>query len=61
MVQVRIGPRAWIGEGAVVMADVGETSMVGAGAVVAAPVPDHVMGAGNPFQVRRRIHEKVDP
>jgi acetyltransferase-like isoleucine patch superfamily enzyme len=57
MVQVHIGPRAWIGEGAVVMADVGETSMVGAGAVVAAPVPDHVLGAGNPFQIRRQIHE----
>jgi acetyltransferase-like isoleucine patch superfamily enzyme len=57
MVQVHIGPRAWIGEGAVVMADVGDTSMIGAGAVVAAVVPDHVMGAGNPFQIRRQIHE----
>jgi hypothetical protein len=24
---------------------------------VAAVVPDHVMGAGNPFQIRRQIHE----
>jgi len=48
MEQIRIGPNAWIGEGAVIMADVGEGSLVGAGAVVTERVAPHVVVAGNP-------------
>jgi virginiamycin A acetyltransferase len=54
---VRIGAGAWIGGGAVVMADVGEESIVGAGAVVTKPLPDRVVATGVPARVLRRRFE----
>jgi acetyltransferase-like isoleucine patch superfamily enzyme len=50
---VRIGAGAWIGAGAVVMADVGRDSIVGAGAVVTRPIPDRVLAGGVPARVIR--------
>lgn len=46
--QVTIGADAWLGEAAVVCADVGEKSIVAAGAVVLKPVPAGVLAMGNP-------------
>lgn len=46
--QIEIGPNAWVGEGAVIMADVGKGSLVGAGAVVTKSVASYVVVAGNP-------------
>jgi virginiamycin A acetyltransferase len=48
---VSIGANCWIGESAVVMADVGEGSTVGAGSVVTKPVPAGVVAVGNPARV----------
>lgn len=50
-VLVRIGEGAWIGSGAVVMADVGAHSVVGAAAVVTKPLPERVLAAGVPAKV----------
>jgi acetyltransferase-like isoleucine patch superfamily enzyme len=50
---VTIGPGAWIGSGAIVMADVGANSIVGAGAVVTKPIPPDVLAAGVPAAVIR--------
>jgi virginiamycin A acetyltransferase len=52
---VTIGPNTWIGEAAVVMADVGRGCMIAAGSVVASPVPDGVMMAGNPARFVRNV------
>jgi carbonic anhydrase/acetyltransferase-like protein (isoleucine patch superfamily) len=52
---VSIGDNTWIGEGAVVMADVGGQCMVAAGAVVSSPVPDGILVAGNPARFVRRV------
>lgn len=55
LTQVVIGANTWIGEGAIVMADVGRQCMVAAGSVVASALPDGVMVAGNPARFVRRI------
>lgn len=47
-IPVTIGKGAWLGAGAIVMADVGEGAMVAAGAVVTKPVPAHAKVAGVP-------------
>ena len=50
---VIIGAGAWIGNKAVVLADVGAGSIVGAGSVVTRPIPDCVIAAGVPARVLR--------
>jgi acetyltransferase-like isoleucine patch superfamily enzyme len=50
---VRIGRGAWIGEAAIVLADVGAGTVVGAGSVVTRPLPEFVIAAGVPARVIR--------
>lgn len=50
--RIRIGADAWIGAGAVIMADVGEGAVVGAGAVVTRPVPPGMVAVGVPARCR---------
>jgi len=52
-VRVRIGANTWIGNGTIVMADVGRSCVVGAGAVVVEPLPDRVIAVGNPARIVR--------
>lgn len=54
-VEIEIGERAWIGEAATVMADVGAGSVVAAGAIVSAAVPAAVVVAGNPARFVRSL------
>jgi len=49
--QVRIGKGAWVGAGAIIMADVGDHAIIGAGAVVNRPVPAGAIAAGVPARV----------
>lgn len=50
---VTIGENSWIGNGAIVMADVGPRAVVAAGSVVVHPVPEGAIVAGNPARVVR--------
>jgi acetyltransferase-like isoleucine patch superfamily enzyme len=50
--RVTIGRNAWVGNSAVVMADVGPHCVVGAGSVVARPLPERAVAAGNPAVVK---------
>lgn len=54
---VRIGPRAWIGERAIVLKGVtiGEGAIVGAGALVNRDVPAYSIAVGVPARVVRRF------
>jgi acetyltransferase-like isoleucine patch superfamily enzyme len=58
--RVTIGENVWIGEAAVIAADIGEGSMIGAGAVVTAPVRPSIVVAGNPARFVRRL-DQDDP
>lgn len=52
---VTLSKNVWVGEGAIVMADVGAGSMVGAGAVVTSDTRSHVIVAGNPARFVKNI------
>ncbi|HEV3446671.1 MAG TPA: acyltransferase [Gemmataceae bacterium] len=61
---VTVGQDSWIGERAVVLADVGKHCIVAAGAVVTKPVPDFAIAAGVPARVvkfRTDEHLVEDP
>ena len=58
--QIEIGEYAWLGEGAIVMADVGASAMVGAGSVVSSRVPARVVVVGNPARIARRLTADAD-
>jgi virginiamycin A acetyltransferase len=50
---VRVGQGSWIGNGAIVMADVGRDCVIGAGAVVTTAIPDRSVAVGVPARVIR--------
>jgi acetyltransferase-like isoleucine patch superfamily enzyme len=54
-VQIRIGENTWIGNSAVVMADVGQNAVIGAGSVVVKPIAPFCMAAGNPARVKKTL------
>jgi virginiamycin A acetyltransferase len=58
---VRLGAGAWIGNNAVVMADVGVAAVIGAGAVVTAPIPDGAVAVGVPARSLRIRTTRADP
>lgn len=50
---ITIGRDTWIGDRAVVLADVGKHCVVGAGSVVTKPLPDYAIAVGVPAKVVR--------
>lgn len=50
---IRVGQGTWIGNGAIVMADVGRDCVIGAGAVVTTVIPDRSVAVGVPARVIR--------
>lgn len=53
--RVTIGPRTWVGEGAIIMADVGGESIVSAGSVVVKAMPGRCLIGGNPARVIKEL------
>lgn len=53
--RICVGPNAWIGTHAIIMADVGYSTIVGAGAVVIEPIPESCLAVGVPAKVKRRF------
>jgi acetyltransferase-like isoleucine patch superfamily enzyme len=51
--RIGIGRNSWIGNSAVVMADVGANCVIGAGSVVVKPIPPASLAVGNPSTVIR--------
>ena len=56
--RVFIGKGAWLGENAVIMANIGERSIVSAGAVVIEDMPGGAIIGGNPAKVLK-IHDRT--
>ncbi len=56
-VPVRIGRDSWIGERAVIAANVGRHCVIGAGSVVTKPIPDFAIAVGVPAKVIRMRNE----
>jgi acetyltransferase-like isoleucine patch superfamily enzyme len=52
--KIRIGHDCWIGNGAIILADVGAHCVIGAGSVVTKPVEDWSIAAGNPAHIIRK-------
>jgi virginiamycin A acetyltransferase len=50
-IKVGIGEDSWLGNGAIIMANVGKKCIVAAGAVVVNDVPDYAIVGGNPAKV----------
>ena len=53
--QVTIARNVWIGEGAIIAADIGEGSMAGAGSVVTTDIKPHIIVTGNPARFVKKI------
>jgi acetyltransferase-like isoleucine patch superfamily enzyme len=51
--RVTVGRDSWIGDCAVVLADVGRHCVVGAGSVVTRPIPDYAIAVGVPARIIR--------
>lgn len=51
--RITIGKDSWIGDRAVVLADVGKHCVIGAGSVVTKPIPDYAIALGVPAKVVR--------
>lgn len=56
---VRVGEGSWVGNGAILMADVGRHAIIAAGAVVTKPLPDYCVAAGVPARVIR-MRDRAD-
>lgn len=55
--KVSIGRNCWIGDRAVIMADIGAQNVIGAGSVVAKKTGDYEVLAGNPARVVKKLTE----
>jgi acetyltransferase-like isoleucine patch superfamily enzyme len=55
--KIRLERNVWVGEGAIIIADVGEGSMIGAGSVVTTKTKAHILVAGNPARFVNKLTE----
>lgn len=49
--RIRVGRNSWVGNSAVVLADIGADCVIGAGSVVVKPIPARSVAVGNPAGV----------
>jgi virginiamycin A acetyltransferase len=59
--RITVGKNSWVGERAILMANVGRHCVIGAGAVVTSAVPDFAIAVGSPARVIRfrNTHQRV--
>ena len=55
-VPIRLGEDSWIGNGAIIMGNIGKKCIIGAGSVVTKDIEDYSIAAGNPAKIiKKRI------
>ncbi|MDP5032081.1 acyltransferase [Paraglaciecola sp.] len=59
--RIHIGANVWIGEAAIIMANIGEGCQIAAGAVIANDTKDYVVLAGNPARFIKKLQSPVLP
>jgi len=55
--RVTISKNVWIGEGAIISADIGESCMIGAGSVISSNIKSKIMVAGNPARFVKNLEQ----
>lgn len=58
--KITVGEDTWIGNGAIIAANIGKKCVIGAGSVVVKAIPDLAVAAGNPARVIRLRKEKAN-
>jgi acetyltransferase-like isoleucine patch superfamily enzyme len=61
LTKVKVGEDCWIGNRAIIGADIGLKSIVGAGSLVHKPIPEFSIAYGNPAKVVRDRRENSSP
>jgi acetyltransferase-like isoleucine patch superfamily enzyme len=62
--RITIGRDSWIGDRAIVLADVGHHCVIGAGSVVTKRIPDYAIAVGSPARIirfRNQQHVNGEP
>jgi acetyltransferase-like isoleucine patch superfamily enzyme len=57
--QVTLAKNVWVGEGAIIIADIGEGSMVGAGSVITTDIKPHIIVTGNPARFVKNLENNA--
>ena len=55
--RISVSKNVWVGEGAIIAADIGEGSMVGAGSVVTTNIKSNVLVVGNPSRFVKKLDQ----
>jgi len=58
--KVTVGRQTWIGEGAIVMCDVGDNCIIGSGSVVTRSIPNNTVAVGNPTRPIKERKNKLN-
>lgn len=57
--KISIGEDSWIGNGSLIMANVGDKCIIGAGSVVTNDIPDYSIAVGNPAKIIKNRLEQL--
>ena len=57
LTQIKLARNVWVGEGAIIIADIGENCLIGSGSVVASNIKPNIMVSGNPARFVKKLND----